>query len=126
MDKKIPATSDAETSAARQRLSDLRLALLGLHKALVDCERVGYEKTVGEIKSPNHFLQLLINDPWFAWRNPRYCSRRPKTQRATPGIISMRCSANPTWCLPTPRPSSWSQRGKSDAMNWIWSCRLLL
>jgi hypothetical protein len=70
MRKKISATSDAETAAARQRLSDLRLALLGLHKALVDCERVGYEKTVGEIKSPNHFLQLLINDPWFAWLKP--------------------------------------------------------
>jgi hypothetical protein len=48
----------------------LRLALLALHKALVESERVSYEKTVGEIKSPNHFLQLLINDPWFAWLKP--------------------------------------------------------
>jgi hypothetical protein len=25
---------------------------------------------MGQIKSPNHFLQLLTNDPWFAWLQP--------------------------------------------------------
>jgi hypothetical protein len=61
-------TSDRDR--ARQRLEELRLALLGLHKALVDSERVSYEKTVGQIPSPNHFLQLLTRDPWFAWLQP--------------------------------------------------------
>jgi hypothetical protein len=51
----------------RQRLQDLRIALLSLHKALVESERVSYEQTVGGIQSPNHFLKLLLNDPWFAW-----------------------------------------------------------
>jgi hypothetical protein len=64
-------TSNAtEPEGARQRLTDLRLALLKLHKALIDSERVAYEKTVGKIQSPNHFLQLVTRDPWFAWLNP--------------------------------------------------------
>src|SRR4051812_20535657 len=52
------------------RLNETRDALLNLHKALVDSERVRYEKVVGEIKSPSHFLQLLTDDPWFAWLHP--------------------------------------------------------
>src|ERR1700690_1516627 len=59
-----------EPKGVRQRLVDLRQALLNLHKALIDSERVSYEKIVGEIQSPNHFLQLLTNDPWFAWLHP--------------------------------------------------------
>jgi len=58
------------TDDSRQRLQNLRIALLGLHKALVDSERVSYEKTVGGIQSPNQFLNLLMNDPWFAWLQP--------------------------------------------------------
>src|SRR5215469_11388044 len=54
----------------RDRLEAVRVALLTLHKALVDSERITYEQTVGMIQSPNHFLQLLTNDPWFAWLQP--------------------------------------------------------
>lgn len=53
-----------------QHLPELREALLRLHKTLVDSERISYEQTVGTIPSPNHFLQLLTNDPWFAWLHP--------------------------------------------------------
>ena len=52
------------------RRPELRDALLHLHKALVDSERAEYEKIVGAIPSPNHFLQLLTGDPWFAWLQP--------------------------------------------------------
>ena len=52
------------------RLPELREALLHLHKTLVDSERVSYEQTMGAIQSPNHFLQLLTGDPWFAWLQP--------------------------------------------------------
>lgn len=52
------------------QLSELRAALLELHKTLVDSERISYEQTIGTIPTPNHFLQLLINDPWFAWMHP--------------------------------------------------------
>jgi hypothetical protein len=58
------------TDAPRKRLEAVRLALLDLHKALLDSERVTYESTVGPIQSPNHFLQLLTGDPWFAWLQP--------------------------------------------------------
>jgi hypothetical protein len=55
---------------AARGLRELRVALLDLHKALVDSERANYEKSTGVIQSPNHFLQLLIRDPWFAWLRP--------------------------------------------------------
>ena len=63
-DKNIPPEN------FRERLTQLREALLHLHKALVDSERVSYEQNIGTIPSPNHFLQLLTNDPWFAWLHP--------------------------------------------------------
>src|ERR1022692_1203211 len=68
MKNKTPNSSEPE--GARQRLTELRHALLKLHKSLVDSERVSYEKTIGQIQSPNHFLQLLTNDAWFAWLQP--------------------------------------------------------
>jgi hypothetical protein len=63
-----PAPQDGD--GARRRLSDLREVLLRLHKTLVDSERVSYENAVGPIPSPNQFLHLLTNDPWFAWLQP--------------------------------------------------------
>lgn len=51
----------------KNHLAELRGALLDLHKALVDSERISYEAAIGAIQSPNHFLQLLTGDPWFAW-----------------------------------------------------------
>lgn len=54
----------------REHLAQLRESLVRLHKALVDSERVGYEKNIGTIPSPNHFLRLLTDDPWFAWLHP--------------------------------------------------------
>jgi len=59
-----------EPEGAWQELQELRDALLHLHKVLIESERVGYEKTVGTIQSPNHFFQLLTSDPWFAWLGP--------------------------------------------------------
>jgi hypothetical protein len=55
---------------ARQRLTELRQDLLTLHKALLDSERTSYEIVHGAIPSPGAFLQLLINDNWFAWLRP--------------------------------------------------------
>ena len=52
------------------QLPKLREALLNLHKALMDSERATYEQTIGAIASPHHFLQLVTNDPWFAWLHP--------------------------------------------------------
>jgi hypothetical protein len=61
---------ESERSEDWRRLSSLREALFALHKTLIDSERVSYEQTMGSIASPNHFLQLLTSDPWFAWLQP--------------------------------------------------------
>ena len=55
---------------AEQRLRSVRTPLLKLHKALLDAERIGYEKQLGRIEHPGAFLQLLMNDPWFGWLRP--------------------------------------------------------
>jgi hypothetical protein len=41
--------------------------LLRLHKTLLDFEREGYERDRGTIGNSYQFLQLVMNDPWFAW-----------------------------------------------------------
>jgi hypothetical protein len=41
--------------------------LLKLHKTLLDSERAVYERDVARIGSPGHYLELVLNDPWFAW-----------------------------------------------------------
>jgi len=68
MDEKIP--NQPEPAGIRQRLSELRDALLRLHKALMESERISYEQTFGKISSPFTFLKLLTEDPWFAWFRP--------------------------------------------------------
>src|SRR5215475_12995721 len=67
MKKKRSKKEKPQDGAVRQPLQELRDALLDLHKALIDSERVVYETKVGPIKSPHHFFQLVSTDPWFAW-----------------------------------------------------------
>jgi hypothetical protein len=64
--------SDPEpvTEAPRERLVALRQGLLLLHKALVNAERVAYERANGRVASSGALLQLVIHDPWFAWLRP--------------------------------------------------------
>jgi len=45
----------------------MRMALLTLHKTLLDHERLRYERTHGRIESAGQALHLVMNDPWFAW-----------------------------------------------------------
>ncbi len=59
-----------EPAGLRRQLTELREALLALHKALLESERASYETTFGKINSPYQFLQLVTNDPWFAWLAP--------------------------------------------------------
>jgi hypothetical protein len=66
----MPMNLKSENKEIRERLQQVRNALLKLHKTLLDSERITYEKTLGKIESPNQFLNLVINDPWFAWLHP--------------------------------------------------------
>lgn len=50
-----------------QTLRKVRTLLLHLHKALLDSEKVLYEKEFGKIPSKGQFLQLVMGDPWFNW-----------------------------------------------------------
>jgi len=51
-------------------LDEIFKALLRLHKALLDDERLAYERVHGRIASNGAFLQLALNDAWFAWLRP--------------------------------------------------------
>ena len=65
-----PITSDAAAAARRQRLTEVRVAVQSLHKAVLHSERISYETSFGTTLSPYQFLQLLTSDPWFAWLAP--------------------------------------------------------
>jgi len=55
------------TQENRSRLRELRGKLLQLHKVLLDDARAAYEMDRGRVPSNATLLQLVINDPWFAW-----------------------------------------------------------
>ena len=55
------------TEPRRTQLAELRTRLLLLHKALLDDARTAYELDRGSVGSSANLLQLVINDPWFAW-----------------------------------------------------------
>ena len=53
----------------RGLLTDLRHALLHLHKTLLDWERSAYERVHGR-KSAGEMLAIIMEDPQFAWLRP--------------------------------------------------------
>jgi catechol 2,3-dioxygenase len=55
------------TDQNRTKLRELRGTLLRLHKVLLDDARAAYEMDRGRVPSNATLLQLVINDPWFAW-----------------------------------------------------------
>ncbi len=55
------------TDETRQKLKELSKALLRLHKSLLDSAKVEYEAKNGAIASVNQYLQLVLDDPHFAW-----------------------------------------------------------
>lgn len=55
---------------AAARLRALRMALLALHKTLLDHERARYERARGRVETAGQMLNLVMNDPWFAWLRP--------------------------------------------------------
>jgi hypothetical protein len=55
---------------AAARIRALRLALLDLHKAVLDNERRRYERIHGRIETPQAALRLALEDPAFQWLHP--------------------------------------------------------
>ena len=58
------------TPRDHQRLELARLALLRVHKLLLDVERARYEKVHGRVPNNASFLQLAAYDPFFDWLRP--------------------------------------------------------
>lgn len=65
-----PSASSPLSPEVRQQLDDVRLGLLRIHKALLDDTRIRYEREQGRIEGSGQLLQLVLNDPWFAWLHP--------------------------------------------------------
>lgn len=63
---KETANEGPASEEARARLREVRLALLRLHKILLDAERDTYERAHGRVTA-GELLQLVINDEHFAW-----------------------------------------------------------
>ena len=53
----------------RRLLTDLRGALLPLHKTLLDWERAAYERVHGRMAA-GELLKVIVADPQFAWLHP--------------------------------------------------------
>jgi hypothetical protein len=60
------SSSDNSDSRAREKLVALRLALLRLHKTLLDMERREYERVNGHVTAGELF-RLVIDHSQFAW-----------------------------------------------------------
>jgi hypothetical protein len=52
------------------RVRALRLALLALHKTLIDTEQRRYERDHGRIESAHAALRLVLEAPAFQWLHP--------------------------------------------------------
>ena len=66
-----PATERTVAAAMQSaRLRALRTAVLSLHKAILDAERVRYENSRGKLSSAHHALHVVMEDPFFAWFRP--------------------------------------------------------
>jgi hypothetical protein len=64
-------TPDDPTRAAqRAALREAWKQLLSLHRSLIDFSKANYAANVAEVNGPGHLLQLLQEDPYFAWLRP--------------------------------------------------------
>jgi len=59
-----------ERAALRAALRETSKALIPLHRLLIDAAKADYAEQFGAINSPTEMLQLLTDDPFFAWLKP--------------------------------------------------------
>lgn len=67
MNREFENKNETLTDETRQKLKDSSKSLLRLHKTLLEGAKSEYEAKNGIIASPNHYLQLVLNDAHFAW-----------------------------------------------------------
>lgn len=91
-------------------------ALLRLHKALLDDERVAYERVHGRISSNGELLQLVLNDAWFAWLRPlsqviaKFDELSEATEPSTSEGISVLLISVQTLLMPTEAGEGFSRQ----------------
>ena len=61
---------DPERAELRATLRELSKALLPLHRALIEAARDDYAFATGQSVGPAQLLQLVTDDPFFAWLKP--------------------------------------------------------
>jgi hypothetical protein len=61
---------DIMKDSERRLLTDLRRALLPLHKTLLEWERKIYEREHGRKMGAGELLQIIMTAPQFAWLHP--------------------------------------------------------
>jgi hypothetical protein len=59
-----------ERAALRTALRDVSKLLLPLHRALIEAAKEEYAFAVAPVDKPAQLLQLLTDDPFFAWLKP--------------------------------------------------------
>lgn len=58
------------TTYLHERIEAARRGLMQVHRAIIDAERLRYERVHGRVDGAGRLLQLVINDPAFAWVRP--------------------------------------------------------
>ena len=61
---------DPARAELRTWLRDTWKQLLPLHRALIDFAREDYNANVAPVSGPTHMIELLQQDPFFAWLKP--------------------------------------------------------
>lgn len=89
---------DALQEATRTKLNQVSRALLRLHKALLDDERVIYETVNGPVTSPHEMFRLVMSHQQFTWLgkissliallDEATSLRRPATEAIAQGLLA--------------------------------------
>jgi hypothetical protein len=61
---------DPARAKVRAALRETSRQLIPLHRALIDAARDDYTAGGGFVQNPHHMLQLITDDPFFAWLKP--------------------------------------------------------
>ncbi|HUP62827.1 MAG TPA: hypothetical protein VNA69_20690 [Thermoanaerobaculia bacterium] len=61
---------DPARAELRAGLREMSKQLMPLHRALIEAARIEYTSGVAIVTGPGHLLQLLNDDPFFAWLKP--------------------------------------------------------